>query len=1099
MNRKTKVNTTNGASGIGSSRTGANWIMLIYFCSGLCSLIDEVVWVRLLKLTLGNTVYASSIVVSMFMGGLALGALIMARFADRVKRRLRLYAILEVCATVSALSLPFLLRGADAAYRWFYVKYQPSAGALLFVQVIVSACILLVPAMVMGSTLPLLGRYVTALQERVGRFVGRLYALNTLGAALGCFLAGFVLIRLAGVMGALYVAAGINLLVALGGWILSRYYDYSDEAVSKAVSAKQASTGTEKAGPGAGFLLPLAFFFSGLISIGYEIIWMRSIVFLLGSYTFVFSSVLTIYLLGNVIGAWIGSRLSSRLKNPSAAFGVSLTCLGVLGVFYVPLLGVWLKVSGPVASLLSRGFSDGSVLLWLILPLLHCVVLFLIPAISMGVGFPLALQAWSNLRHRVGQTTGTVYGVNTIGAVLGGILAGFLLIPLMGVQLSIVALGVAGIWLGGIMIQVFMRTATIKRRLCYLVIVLGLTFPAFMVDSDLFRQNVVSLAGEPGGITIAVREGITTTVSVKKSISGNLELTSGRVGVAGDGILRSAQTTLGHLGPFLNREATNVLSIGFGGGETTACLAAHEFKRIDCVEIAPELVEVALKYFTHINLGGRLNEKVNMIYMDGKNYLYLTPQKYDIIVSGADLPSYSGSAPLFAKEHFENGLEHLKPGGLFITKLHLTGITLSNFDSILGTFMEVFPYVTIWFPVTRPYSFFYIVGSSQKQFFSPKHIEDELSKEGVRKSAEYLNFNNSLDVLSGYIGDKNDIKRYIGDFHINSDYMPYVEFNSNRTNLNQKEVFNEFIDTVRRGSIVNHIDWSGMSEDEQDQWQKKHQLTYNASTCVLKVHGSQSFSSQVENIFEGLKLMPEHRALLEQEERLLSYMQNLLMNGQADSVIAYADGILQNRPEVGTAWLIKSLAKQQKKEISEALIAAEKAVQYCPHSIKSQDNLGMFLVKLGQADKATDHYKKALELNPTAGVLHYKLGLLFLEEKELDEAVNCFTEAMEAKPNWFEPMNNNAWLMATHKDAGFYNPQQAVRLAEKACELTNYANVDMLDTLSVTYASVGRFVGAIAIAEKALEMAVSTGRIKLSEEIRKHLSLYSAGKPYVEP
>ena len=158
----------------------------------------------------------------------------------------------------------------------------------------------------------------------------------------------------------------------------------------------------------------------------------------------------------------------------------------------------------------------------------------------------------------------------------------------------------------------------------------------------------------------------------------------------------------------------------------------------------------------------------------------------------------------------------------------------------------------------------------------------------------------------------------------------------------------------------------------------------------------------------------------------------------------------------------------------------------------------MFLVKLGQADKAMDHYKKALELNPKAGVLHYKLGLLFLEEKELDEAVNCFTEAMEAKPNWFEPMNNTAWLMATHKEAGFYNPQQAVRLAEKACEFTNYENVDMLDTLSVTYASAGRFVEAIAAAEKALEMALSSERIKLAEEIRKHLSLYKAGKPYVE-
>ena len=198
---------TIGLAAIDNSKV--KWVLLIYFCSGLCSLIDEVVWVRLLKLTLGNTVYASSIVVSMFMGGLALGALIMSRYADRVSKRLRLYALLEVCATISALSIPLSLRIADTAYQWFYSKYAPSPACLMLVQVIVSAMILLVPAMVMGSTLPPLGRYVTSLQDRVGRLVGRLYALNTLGAALGCFLAGFVLIRWAGVMGTLYIAASI--------------------------------------------------------------------------------------------------------------------------------------------------------------------------------------------------------------------------------------------------------------------------------------------------------------------------------------------------------------------------------------------------------------------------------------------------------------------------------------------------------------------------------------------------------------------------------------------------------------------------------------------------------------------------------------------------------------------------------------------------------------------------------------------------------------------------------------------------------------------------------------------------------------------------
>ena len=196
--------------------------MLIYFASGACSLIDQVVWLRLMKLTLGNTVFASSIVVSVFLGGLALGSLIMSRYCDRIRRHLELYALLEILVTVSALALPWALRLADNIYVVFFRSVQPQHAQLLIVQVIISSALLLVPTILMGSTLPLLGRFVTAVEKETGHLVGRLYALNTLGAATGCFLAGFMLIRALGVMGTLYVAAGLNLLVAFGGWFLSR-------------------------------------------------------------------------------------------------------------------------------------------------------------------------------------------------------------------------------------------------------------------------------------------------------------------------------------------------------------------------------------------------------------------------------------------------------------------------------------------------------------------------------------------------------------------------------------------------------------------------------------------------------------------------------------------------------------------------------------------------------------------------------------------------------------------------------------------------------------------------------------------------------------
>jgi spermidine synthase len=999
MSKKIKEKDTPVSEQAGNTTPGIIWVMSIFFCSGVCSLIDEVVWVRLLKLTLGNTEYASSIVVSVFMGGLALGALIMGKYADRVNRRLRLYAILELCATVSALSLPLFLRFADGAYRSFYEGFQPSPSTLMIVQVLVSAGILLIPSMTMGSTLPLVSRYVTALDDRVGRFVGRLYAINTLGATVGCFLAGFVLIRTAGVMGALYIAAGFNLFVACGGWVLSRYYDVSAKPAEVAAISEKPRAVAKHAPGGKQYLLMLAFFTSGLISIGYELIWMRSIVIPLGGFTYVFSAVLTAYLFGNVIGAWIGSHLSRRLNSPAVWFGISLSCLGALGILYIPWFTAWLQFIHfeiPRIGGLMRitGFEG------MVLPLVYGFVLFLIPSITMGVGFPLALQGWSNYRHGVGLTTGTVYGVNTIGAVLGGLVTGFILIPMMGAQRSIIVLGIAGIWLGVTVALMFMRKIGKAVRMVPIFAAAGLTVIAFAIPSDLYVQKVVSSFGS---IPVAVEEGVTTTVAVQRNDEGNLLMTSNGVLIAGDDVHRTAQKMLGHLGVLLNRNAKDVLSVGFGSGETTFCLAQHDLNMIDCVEIAPEVVQVALKYFTHINLGDRLPQKVNMMYMDAKNYMYLTAKHYDVIVNDADVPTHSGSAPMFAKEHFRNARDHLNPGGLVISKLHLAGISESSFNSILGTFLEVFPHVTIWFPATKPISFFYLVGSRDPQVYSPKYIDENIEKEGVQNSVSYLNFRSDIDVFSCYIGDETDIRGFLQKFHVNSDYTPFVEFNIEQQKYGMlDETFSRFIEKVRRNSLAGHVDLSGFSQNEREKWQQDYRLTYEVSTYLIYLFREKDLATRLQYIIDGLKLMPEHAILRDEQEKALRYIKGSIAKGTG---VEGLDRLLQNRPESGIAWLIQSWALIKERKNEEALAAAEKAVVYSPQDAVAQANLGWILVTLNQTDKAVVHFGEAVRLNPNDPMLHLNLGSSFAKLGQIDKAIAQIRTAIRIQPN-----NPNAYL-----------------------------------------------------------------------------------------
>lgn len=1011
-------------------RACVNWIMLIYFASGACSLIDEVVWVRLLKLTLGNTVYATSIVVSVFMGGLALGALIMARYSDRVRRRLRLYALLETLVTISALSIPFALKLVDTVYVWFYRTYQPSHTQLLIVQVIISAAILLVPSMLMGSTLPLLGRFVTSLETEAGHLVGRLYALNTLGAATGCFLAGFVLVRFLGVMGALYSAAILNLVVAFGGWFLSRFSDSTVEEQPEVVVAAGPEVAAAKTPDGRFYLLILAFFMSGLISIGYELLWIRSIIHLLGGFTYVFSAVLTVYLLGNVIGAGIGSALVRKLKTPVVGFAVTLSLLGLYGVFYLPLLAFWTSKG---LSYIDRHVISGSIPFspYLVKPIVQSLCLFLVPAIIMGIGFPIALQAWANHMHKVGRSTGTAYGANTIGAVIGGIVTGFVLIPLLGVQLSISILGLIGVWIAGVMFLLFVRSSKLGARWALLALAVILTAFTVKTPLNLFNKIVKTTIVMPELELVCVEEGLTTTVSLHKdSDRGTLYMYASGQSIAGENYTaRGDQKMMGHLGVLLNSRTKKVLSVGFGSGETTACLARHKLERVDCVEIAPEVVKVALKFFTHINLGDRLNEEVNMIFMDAKNYIHLTDNKYDVIVNDSIHPRlFAENASLYTKEYYESAKKHLNENGIVISWLPTYSMPESVFNSIIGTALDVFPHVTLWYLTPHPAPLVLVIGSEQEQYFSPKHIENELLKEGVRDSLAEINIHNSLDALSCYICDENDLSKHITDFSINSDYLPFVEFVTDKQ-MDSPRIFERFVMNVRNDSIYHHIDWTGFSEEKKAEWLTDYEHLYKALAYLLPVlptHDSPpSELGKFKASMEGLRSLPDNPVLLntraEAERRILSGSKRMILSGKTDKVLALSREILRDYPHSPLGWLIRSSLMRRMGDGQKALADAHRAVDIAPDNTDARFNLGFMLASVGQLEQAIIEYKEAL------------------------------------------------------------------RLANRAGEIDKYNQAKMLDFLAKAYAAVGRFPEAITTAERALNLALSSGQKDLAEYIGKQL------------
>ncbi len=1038
-----------------------NWIILIYFFSGVCSLIDEVIWVRLLKLTLGNTVYASSVVVSVFMGGLALGAFIMARWADRIKNRLKLYALLELIITISALSVPWLLRLTDGGYAWLFQKFQLAHWQLLIVQVIFSAVLLLIPTVVMGATLPLLGRFVTSVESRVGQLVGRLYALNMLGAAAGCFLAGFVFIRIFGVMGTLYIAAGINLFVALGGWILSLRQEISpgeQEILPPSDSIENRRIGFKFC------LLVAAFFMSGLISIAYEIIWMRSIVHLVGGATYVFSSVLTVYLLGNVIGVGIGSRISKRLKTPAIGFGISLSFVGLLGIIYLPFLDVWAsKMLPAIETVFGTGrMHSQSTSNIMFGPFLHCTFLFIIPSIVMGIGFPIALQAWTNWMHKVGKSTGTAYGANTIGAVAGGIIAGFVLIPFLGVQFSMTLLGLTGIWIGCLLCLLFLSPSRIMLRLVCIALASIVTISAIKAPPDLFNKIVTKKHTYPGHELLAVKEGVTTTVSVHQRDEGTYLYSSGQM-LAGDSpVVQSDQKILGNFCMLLNKNATKILSVGFGTGQTTLCLSKHNPERIDCVEIAPEVVEVSLDFFSHINLGQKLNEKINMIYMDAKNYINLTDRKYDIIINDSIHPkTFAENASLYTKEYIQTAKEHLNPNGFFVSWIPTYDLNAAVYSSIIGTLAEVFPHVTMWYPTTSYAPLVLLIASEDQQIYSIKHISNKLNLENVGDELRSLNINSAKELFSCYIGDERDIKKHIKDFNINSDYFPYVEFNAEDTVPNP-QIFKPFVLNMRSNSLYEHIDWTEHSKTYRDEWIREYERLYEAMGNLLKAFSTTNRLEMLLHVINGLKLIPDNSALLYTkkltERKLFSDCIELILSGRTEDVLKISSQMLKIDPRSATAWEIRSGAALVKRDFKRAFAAGQKAVQLAPDSADS----------------------------------HRCLATIYLSSKQFRLAVLENEKVLQIDPDHIQALNDLAYLLSFDKSAQFYDSVRSVKLAEKLCKLTKYKKAEFLYTLTVVYAAANRLPDAISTAEEAIRLALAKGKENLAQNIKNRLKSYKA-------
>jgi spermidine synthase len=723
----------------------------LFFLSGLVALAYEVVWVRALGLVVGNSLWAAVAVVAAYMGGMAAGSALVARFVGRLRRHLRLYGVAEAVAALVALATAPTLAVLQRVAARLGPEPLGDWGVPLAARFCLAWAFLALPTVAMGATLPLLVARVGQEKALAWR-VGRLYAANTFGAVAGVVLAGFVVLPALGERGTLAAFAILGLLVAGAAWLIEPHVPAAATSLAAAPLA----------GRRRWLLFPGLF---GFVALACELVWTRVLLLHLGSRVYAFALILAVYLAGIAIGAALARPMASAPRRALAALQVSL---GVLLALQIPLLArlgellVWVAVRVRLAS-----FGELQLALALVV-----AAAILLPTLAFGASFPLAVAAYPSPAPEASRT-GVVAAANTAGAIAGTILGPLVLVPLVGSQTLIMGLGVVSA-MAGVALAPSRRLRVMGAAVVVAVIAEAALVPRGTVlrGAAAVREGVVEELRESQSATVVVRR-----LTDARGDWRSLELNG--VNVAGTSPeLWAIQRLQGHLPLLLHDRPEKVLHIGFGSGGTAWAVAQHGVREIAIAEISPEVLAVSDKVFGDVNHGVLRDPRVKIILNDGRNVLLATRERFDVILSDSIHPVYAGNSTLYTREYFELCRRHLRPGGVISMWLPLYSLTEGSYLAIVRAFWEVFPSACIWYDPIVLNEFTVVTGSCEPgpvrlrwRSLADPRLTATLAEAGVRRPA---------DLAAMLLLGPREVATLVTDVPPHVDDFPEVEYGSGR-------------------------------------------------------------------------------------------------------------------------------------------------------------------------------------------------------------------------------------------------------------------------------------------------------------------------------
>jgi len=746
-------------------------IYTIFTLSGFTSLIYEILWAKQLSLVFGTSIIAVSIVAATFMGGLALGSILLGRYIDRHSEHLRTYALLELGIALCALSFPLgldLIRSSYVDFSRIFPSAPLYAHTLQFMQ---TAVLLIFPAALMGGTFPALCRQFA--RRKCGGQIGRLYALNTVGATLGAFGSGYLLIPNLGLSGTNQLAIALNLVIVGAAWCLGgRLRNSSGQEVAQ--SRLTIETPRQR-------LVLAAVALTGFFSLAYEILWTRVLLLFLGNTSYAFALILSCFLVGLALGGGLYARLARPEMDEEKLYVLLTLLMGGAILLTTPFYDRLAYLFQAIHQVSDERWWLLSLLSWLAV-----LVILAVPAICSGALLPASVSLLDPGRCHTGSGVGLVVSHNTLGAVLGSLLAGFVMIPALGLQDSFRLLGFSNLVLAVVLMltlsrhPIRVRAAILAAAACIAALLPGNWNPALM-NSGIYcyAPKYAAMGGLESVLAnetiLETIEGRDTTVAIHESLDGRYRFftVNGKTD-GGTGSDTATQILIGHLPMLLHGSPEKTLVIGLGTGITLKGLSGYTAGTIDCVEISPEVI-AAERYFSAHNGQALDDPKLMLIVNDGRNHLLAREDLYDVIISEPSNPWQSGNANLFTLEFYHLAARRLQEDGVFSQWIGLYDITTENLRIACNTLRQVFPHVLAF----HSGSDLILLASKKQLDFDLGSMRKNLTRPDIRNTLASIGVNRVGDLFARhYLYGSTSLQTFSEGTVLNTDDRPLLEYSA---------------------------------------------------------------------------------------------------------------------------------------------------------------------------------------------------------------------------------------------------------------------------------------------------------------------------------